>query len=212
MNDIANIDLQMFLGLDAHVFWKNTDHVYQGCNDVVADFWDVGSPKKIKGMHNKHFAEVKDIASQCITFAKIEKHVITSEQPLLNIVLPPLPSPDNTVPVYLHANLFPLKNKWRETLGVFGVAHDVMPPREINCLAVAKDYVYKNSVFSQLTAQEKRILLELVTGCSVKIAAKKLDLSKRTVETHLENIKRKLNVNSKAELIMLCLTNANTVI
>lgn len=51
------------------------------------------------------------------------------------------------------------------------------------------------------TKREKNILEMTMQGRSARVIAGILHISRRTVEYHLDNIKNKLNVNSKSELI-----------
>jgi DNA-binding CsgD family transcriptional regulator len=59
---------------------------------------------------------------------------------------------------------------------------------------------YENKVMF-LTDREKQILTLLVRGKTAKEIAFIINRSKRTVEHHLENVKRKMGVASKSELI-----------
>jgi DNA-binding NarL/FixJ family response regulator len=52
-----------------------------------------------------------------------------------------------------------------------------------------------------MSMRESEILARLAKGRSSKQIAKELDLSVRTVESHRQNIKRKLNLDGQAELI-----------
>ena len=52
-----------------------------------------------------------------------------------------------------------------------------------------------------LTPRQREIVQLIAEGCSTKEIASKLNLAVRTVETHRANIKRKLNLNTAAELI-----------
>ncbi|MGB0662393.1 MAG: response regulator [Pontibacterium sp.] len=51
-----------------------------------------------------------------------------------------------------------------------------------------------------LTRREEMVLTHLAEGCCNKEIAKNLDISVRTVETHRQNIKQKLNIQSAAGL------------
>jgi DNA-binding CsgD family transcriptional regulator len=53
----------------------------------------------------------------------------------------------------------------------------------------------------QLTNQEIKCIELMMRGKTSKMIGKELNISHRTVETHVQNIKRKLNVQSKPELI-----------
>ncbi len=57
---------------------------------------------------------------------------------------------------------------------------------------------YKTEI---LTSKEKEIVATLTEGLSYKLIADKLSISMDTVRFHIKNIYRKLNVNSKAEVI-----------
>jgi DNA-binding CsgD family transcriptional regulator len=52
-----------------------------------------------------------------------------------------------------------------------------------------------------LTQQETRCLHFLLRGYTIKMIAKNMELSPRTIETHCENIKSKYNIATKSELI-----------
>jgi DNA-binding NarL/FixJ family response regulator len=58
-----------------------------------------------------------------------------------------------------------------------------------------------------LTARERQVLEQIARGASNKSIADTLDLSVRTVETHCLNIKRKLNIEGRTELIKFALEN-----
>lgn len=58
---------------------------------------------------------------------------------------------------------------------------------------------YPNSL--QLTSRETECLFLLVRGKTAKEIGKFLDISSRTVESHIENIKIKLNVSSRSQII-----------
>jgi DNA-binding NarL/FixJ family response regulator len=58
-----------------------------------------------------------------------------------------------------------------------------------------------------LTAREKEIVQCLVEGMSYKLIADKLNVALDTVRYHLRNIYKKLNVNSKAQVINKAITN-----
>ena len=52
-----------------------------------------------------------------------------------------------------------------------------------------------------LTTREKQIVQALVEGLSYKMVAERLQISFETVKQHIKNIYKKLEINSKAELI-----------
>ncbi|MBA2657312.1 MAG: hypothetical protein H0U70_10100 [Tatlockia sp.] len=60
----------------------------------------------------------------------------------------------------------------------------------------------KSSIAQTLTPRERGTLLLLSEGYTDKQTAKKLDLSPRTVETHINNAKRKLGIKTRAQLLV----------
>ncbi|MEL6864003.1 MAG: response regulator transcription factor [Bacteroidota bacterium] len=53
----------------------------------------------------------------------------------------------------------------------------------------------------QLTSREQQIVQAIVDGLSYKMIANRLNISFETVKQHIKNIYKKLQINSKAELI-----------
>ncbi|VTU32238.1 response regulator [Variovorax sp. PBL-E5] len=64
----------------------------------------------------------------------------------------------------------------------------------------------------QLTAREHEVLVLLAHGRSNKVVAKELDISVRTVETHRFSLRRKLGVDSAAELLKIAVTHGWTTL
>ena len=62
---------------------------------------------------------------------------------------------------------------------------------------------------SPLSAREQIILVHLAHGQSSKQIARALDLSVRTVETHRQNIRRKLDLETQADLIKYAVEHAS---
>ena len=58
-----------------------------------------------------------------------------------------------------------------------------------------------------LTSRERQVLTQIALGYSNKKIADALDLSVRTVETHCLNIKRKLNIEGRSDLIKFAMEN-----
>lgn len=54
---------------------------------------------------------------------------------------------------------------------------------------------------AQLTIREKECLSLIAQGYTMKSAAKKMNISHRTVEQHLRNVKDKLGINTKNQLV-----------
>lgn len=64
------------------------------------------------------------------------------------------------------------------------------------------DYFAPKRTYNEpLTARERQVITGIVDGLSYKMIAARLNISLETVRQHIKNIYRKLQVNSKAELI-----------
>lgn len=66
--------------------------------------------------------------------------------------------------------------------------------------SVVMPKVLYNDIY--FTKREEEVLLHVLRGCSARMIAERLNLSKRTVEHHIENIKLKSGCASKYELIV----------
>lgn len=65
------------------------------------------------------------------------------------------------------------------------------------------DYFAPKRTYSELlTAKEQQVIAAMVDGLSYKMIAVRLGISLETVRQHIKNIYRKLQVNSKAEVII----------
>ena len=65
--------------------------------------------------------------------------------------------------------------------------------------------MFQKSSFNQLTQREAQVLKHLVLGYIAKQIGKLLNLSFRTVESYVDNLKLKLHCDNKGELIRLVL-------
>lgn len=74
---------------------------------------------------------------------------------------------------------------------------------------LAKSVVNKNKAkgLDLISGREIQVLKLIAIGLTSKQISKKLNLSIRTVETHRANIKKKLRLNSSAELIKFAIKN-----
>lgn len=109
-----------------------------------------------------------------------------------------------------------LKNSLGECFGVLGIVKLLWPSAQhalrlimdIDYSLTGKEndnnqYIfYENSIPAEnLTKKELTCLFYLLRGVNTKDVAKLLLISARTVETHIENIKFKLNCSTKSDLI-----------
>jgi DNA-binding CsgD family transcriptional regulator len=122
-----------------------------------------------------------------------------------------------------HIYGFSIKSPWyieSTLMGVFGISIPINNPsiecieRSLSCVIqtnftklVQKDnglnqFIKKNRIGDvYFTSQQINVMRYLIRGNTAKVIAKKLNISPRTVEMHINNIKIKLGVKSKSELI-----------
>jgi DNA-binding NarL/FixJ family response regulator len=97
------------------------------------------------------------------------------------------------------------------------ISGDVSFPREIieksnsiNALSpTASDPKVPNSALVTLTARERQILQAAGSGFSVSKTAENLGISAQTVRVHLGNIRRKLSLTSREEVVHFAIQNAS---
>ena len=66
---------------------------------------------------------------------------------------------------------------------------------------VIEYFAPKRTYNDPLTAKERQVVMAMVDGLSYKMIGERLGISLETVRQHIKNIYRKLQVNSKAEVI-----------
>ncbi|MFC1461985.1 response regulator [Verrucomicrobiota bacterium] len=60
---------------------------------------------------------------------------------------------------------------------------------------------------SELSEREKEVLVQIVEGCTNKEIGKRFHISRRTVETHRQHIRKKLGLDTTADLIKYAVVN-----
>lgn len=90
---------------------------------------------------------------------------------------------------YYHEKKIRTNERFGELFNISQLNFDVKP---------AKRIMIEKSI---ITPREYECLGLLARGCTMKTAAKKLAISPRTVEQHLRNIKEKLGLRTKNQLV-----------
>ena len=80
---------------------------------------------------------------------------------------------------------------------------------------VVEDYVQRlapapEAALARLSEREREVLELVAEGCTISDIAKRLHLSRKTIETHRKNIMVKLDLNSVAELTKLAIREGLT--
>ena len=100
------------------------------------------------------------------------------------------------------------------TLSSGGFLHSTTEVVELLRLAARKREEDREGlkVISQLTPRERDVLAELAKGKSDQEIAQALSISPETVRTHMVNILRKLNVNSRLEALVVAVRHGAVAI
>jgi two-component system, OmpR family, aerobic respiration control sensor histidine kinase ArcB len=106
--------------LPAHVFWKDRNSIYLGCNDIFARAFGFLSPDEIIGKSDYDLPIKKE---QSDAFRQDDKEVMESREPKLNIQEEQI-FPDGRK-VFLLTSKVPLVNQENEIMGILGIYYDI---------------------------------------------------------------------------------------
>ncbi|MEO8400352.1 MAG: LuxR C-terminal-related transcriptional regulator [Gammaproteobacteria bacterium] len=190
------------------VYFYNRENVFQNVNEALAETNGFESAQNAVGKTMYHVAK-KESADELIAN---NLEVIKYEK--IKIIEESLERKDDISFVGLSIKS-PWYNDDNEVIGVFGCSLmlDSQPISEALChiaklgLLDAKGFATKNTLPGfqingcYLSQREKECLYFCVRGKTASETAKALGLSKRTIETYLANIKIKLDIPSKSDLI-----------
>lgn len=175
---------------DVWVFWKDTNGKYLGCNNQMSTSLRLQSNNAIIGLNDFDLGVSKneaDFYRQCdkqvmrtqiskqfydtATVEKKKRFCLVLKSPLI------------------------LEN--RKTIGIVGISYNLTQSSQI----LIDDSLKKLHDKYKLSSRELDCIYYLIRGKSAREIAEKLNLSTRTIESHIINIKDKINVTSKSELI-----------
>lgn len=198
------IDPVNLLQLPCYVFSKDLEGVYSSYNDYGAKNLGYKAGNDIIG--KKDFAIFPEEMAD--NYRSNDKTVISSNKSLF---VPEKGVLKDSCPIVFLSYKMPLYNENKKIIGIMGISF-TRPTCEINfsttdqtaqALAEACNYCPDTHKFncSTLSKQEKICLFYLSKGYTLKMIAKKLNISPKTIETYLERIKNKTNFETKAQLI-----------
>lgn len=209
----TNYTVSDVLKLPFNVYFMDTDSNIQNINEQTIITCGFGSIKNAIGK-TAHVAVKKETAENLIHNDRI---AIKTNQ--VNITDDYCTRMDEVNFIALSIK-FPWYNNHDKVIGVFGcsivmgqhgtctLAQAVSLLSKTSLLSFSSDEFGGKTIFPGLqmnegyfSKRETDILRHLVRGKTAKEIAKILELSSRTVEHYLENIKLKMHVSSKSELI-----------
>jgi len=210
------IDMESMLSLPATVFWKDIQGVFLGCNDAMAELASLSSRHAVVG-----FTDVELIGEKAaMQFVNNDREVIKSGRTL---VFDEYYRDGKGVLIKGISTKAPLFDLQGNLVGLWGVsfletvlddAHNKLAPITFdgrsgyhNALSQTRQLTNrhvktKSDPIEALSTREKQCLQLVAKGLSAKAIGEELELSKRTVETYIDNVKSKLGCINKTELVV----------
>jgi PAS domain S-box-containing protein len=139
-----------------YVFWKDLDSVYLGCNENFALVSGVDTPDNIVGKTDFDLAW-REVEAEL--FRALDKEVIRTDKPQMNIISPQLQSDNRDA--WVEINIVPLHDEDGKVIGVLGTYHDITEKR------VAEDNLIKSEAKYRSLAEQSVQSITILTASSL---------------------------------------------
>jgi len=193
-----HININDFLKFPSNIgiFWKDVEGHYLGCNDILAEICKLKSRHEIVGkldfdlpMQNEEAIALRTGDKKVIQAGcGIQFHYcITHKNETLEFVTFKAPLYDSNGKV----------------IGVYGIDNYLSNDKLYDAMEKigVKPATLKYSVTAELSQRKIDILYYLVIGMTAKQIATKLGISHRTIEHHIDNLRKHFSTQSRSELI-----------
>jgi DNA-binding CsgD family transcriptional regulator len=214
MTLVFPIKIENLLALPLHIYWKDLQSKYLGCNDYMAENLCFNNRKDIIGASD---ADTIVPADSAAVYQAQDKRVV--ENPVIQNFFDCGVYKDDRLMTFLTMKL-PIFTSRNKVAGVLGISS----PIDKNCLqsglscfpteflqympkTISLTMDDRNTLFAKLSKREKQCLYYVVKGYSANAIATMFKLSKRTIEYYIDNVKTKLGCLTKTELIETAITN-----
>jgi DNA-binding CsgD family transcriptional regulator len=195
---ISSLNLERGLyNAPGHIYWKNTDGIYLGCNHVNAKTLNLARPADIVGKTDFDLAWKKEAH----IFRKNDLYVIDTREPETVEEIATLP---RGAIIYISQKI-PLIDENFKVVGVMGISIDVTIKRHVKNSITENKPV--NPIFESLSVQEWNIMRLVISGFNIKDISMKLSISPKTVSSYRYRIFEKLNIKNDIELMHIVLKN-----
>lgn len=193
------------LGLSFNVYFLTTESRLVDVNEACAAMMGATSRTAICGRPTFDF-----LSNKCAQRLR-ENDIAVIKQCKLKVIEECLEVLNTDVNNNLLSIKVPWYNEDNKIIGIFGCAfllqkkmlsQYLMQAAELGLLDAPKETSAEKK-FSTLTQRETDTTQHLMRGLTAKGIARVLNISSRTAEKHIDNIKAKLGVRSKSELIQL---------
>lgn len=192
---------KIFDELPVNFYWKDKTGVVLGCNNYQAKTLGCNVASEVIGHNNLDFFDkpsAKTLKENDRQIMLLGEHRVFLENAHTCL--------NNTHWVTISCKT-PLRSFTKKILGIMGITLIIdVTTQDKSLLEFFKRYNVEqpNCITTnnqQLTSRQLNCLYYLAKGMTSKQIASVMQLSQRTIEHHLENIKAKLNCNSKSALI-----------
>lgn len=197
--------------LSPFIFIKNSKLQYVWCNEKLAEISNLDSPKQFINKTDHDFSWLK---AESDFFHRWDRKIFNGIT-LFNSI-ETLTSIEMKISLNIHGSKRLIHTKYTHKpllVGIYYVDHEsrlILPtkPNNKNDGQIYFDgkKLHLGNFFQQktLTLKQIAILRALIMGDSAKEIATSLPITERTVQTHIDYIKRKLDCKNKAALIKKC--------
>lgn len=171
--------------LPAHIFWKNIEGVYLGCNAVFSKGLGFRCSDEVVGKTDYDFPVLENF---CERYRRDDKEVILSKRPKLNIEESQVLATGETA--YLLTSKVPLFDDKKNVIGVLGIYSDITEEKRADWLAAQNDMQEKQiegmSLLANAIAHELRTPLSGI-GMGMSSLHQAIDVLKPAYDFALEN-------------------------
>ncbi|RFP59855.1 MAG: PAS domain S-box protein [Limnothrix sp. CACIAM 69d] len=105
-----------------HVFWKDTDLVFQGCNKNWAEAAGLENPEAVIGLTDFDLVRDPEAAE---AFREQDRRVIESDRPVWHAIAPKQKPGATGETIWLDISKIPIHDNQRRVIGLLGVVEDI---------------------------------------------------------------------------------------
>lgn len=198
---LSILDIEKYFELPYHVYLKDEQGLFLECNAAQASTFGVDNAKTVVGCRDLDFICEKEND----IIKKNDQEILQTNMPKILLeygFIDRQPTP------YLSYK-FPLLGLNGKTLGIFGISicleNNLCIPSSLSLPTTSSfPHLHQEAKINEkqnITNREKECLFYLTQGMTAKQVARKLNISPRTVEHLIDNMKRKFHCSTRAELI-----------
>lgn len=200
----CSIHFEDLLNLQCHVYWKDKDGVYKGYNNAFKSF-GYNSPNDVIGKKDSDIFSPQ-IAS---TYIKNDAQIFLTKSSMIFREPGILKGNFNIIFLSHKMPLYDANHNINGLLGLSFIQDNIPQILQIKCLScpqfsdICLSCNKRDTIHCPLPSDKEKECLEyLCQGLTLKMIAKKLNISPKTVETYIERAKVKFGCHNKAQLIL----------